>query len=208
MVFWWVYLTKLQCPIIQSSNHLVADVIQVQNQLTLSKYIGWAWFHLLKGLSEQRWGLDKEETQLVDSIFSSRVLACLFWQSICRFGNCLPSPRLHTPISLQYMSWHTSLTAVLSLIEHFLIQGMQITMLILLYKASISAPHFQWQRTCYSCILEKKFPKTMDSLKINLLKNISESFVLTGVENQIFKYFKQNILIFCNQEAITKESVL
>ena len=79
---------------------------------------------------------------------------------------------------------------------------------MLLYKTSISAPHFQLQRTCYNCILEKKFPKTMDIFKINLLKTISESFVLTGVENYIFKYFKQNTLILCNQETITKESVL
>ena len=48
----------------------------------------------------------------------------------------------------------------------------------------------------------------MDIFKINLLKTISESFVLTGVENYIFKYFKQNTLILCNQETITKESVL
>lgn len=48
----------------------------------------------------------------------------------------------------------------------------------------------------------------MDILKINLLKTISESFVLTEDENYIFKYFKQNTLILCNQEAITKESVL
>ena len=81
-------------------------------------------------------------------------------------------------------------------------------MLMLLHKTSISAPHFQWQRPCYNCILEKKFPKTMDILKINLLKTISESFVLTEDENYIFKYFKQNTLILCNQEAITKESVL
>ena len=47
----------------------------------------------------------------------------------------------------------------------------------------------------------------MDILKINLLKTISESFVLTGVENYMLKYFKQNTWILCNQEAITKESV-